>query len=208
MGRNLTPITKRIRRIGDKMFLQGERPFTAKALRVKRNYPPGQHGPKGYQRLTTFGLQLKEKQKAKLVYGVLEKQLRRYFSDSLRRKGNTAESLFQLLETRLDSVVFLAGFAKSRRQARQIVNHGHILVNGKKVDIPSYKAAKGDIISLHNKIKSSKLFEFLKDDLKNLETPEWLALDKEKVEAKVLDLPKRDDNQLINWQAIVEFYSR
>ncbi|MFA6428022.1 MAG: 30S ribosomal protein S4 [Candidatus Buchananbacteria bacterium] len=208
MGRNVKPLTKRIRRIGDKFFLAGERPFSSKAVAIKRNYPPGQHGPKGHGRLSTFGLQLKEKQKAKLVYGILEKQLNRYFKIALKYPGNTSETLYQALELRLDSVVFLAGLAKSRPQARQFVGHGHIMVNGKKVNIPSYRVEKGEVISLSPKGKKAKIFEFIKEDLKNIQTPEWLALDKEKVEAKVLDLPTFGQNQLVNWQAIVEFYSR
>lgn len=208
MGRNLKSITKRARRLGDKLFLQGDRPFSSKAVIVKRNYPPGQHGPKGYGRLSSYGLQLKEKQKAKLVYGIMEKQLNRYYLEALKNVGNTADDLYQSLEMRLDSVVFLLGLAKSRPQARQLVSHGHITVNGKKVNIPSYQVKKGQVISLAEKSKKSKLFEFLKEDFKNLTVPEWLSLDQEKIEGKVISLPTQDQRQVINWQAIVEVYSR
>ena len=208
MGRNLQPLTKRVRRLGDRLYLQGERPFSSKAVVQKRNYPPGVHGPKGYGRLSTYGAQLKEKQKAKLLYGILERQLQRYFRQALRHLGNTAEDLYQTLEMRLDSVVFLVGFGKSRPQARQLVVHGHILVNGRKVNIPSYQLKKGEVISLAPASQKLKLFEFLKEDLKNIQVPEWLSLDQQNLSVKVLAKPPAGERQLINWQAIVEFYSR
>lgn len=184
--------------------------FTSKDAKVlqKRNYAPGQHG-QNRVRLSEFGLQLREKQKAKINYGVLERQFEKYFSKALKQPGVTGDNLLKLLEMRLDNIVFRLGFAESRAQARQMVNHGFFEVNSKKVDIPSYNVKVSDTISVRESKKKSKLVESLKEKLKNVRTQEWVQLDASKLSGKVLSLPTPDQIQnLINTQLIVEHYSR
>ena len=209
MARNLKAKCAKCRREGEKLFLKGERCYMAKCGAVRRGYPPGMHGPKGKPRLTGYGTQLREKQKAKHIYGILERQFVNYFNKASQKKGDTSEFLLQLMETRLDNIVYRLGLAKSRQQARQLVNHGLFLVNGKKVTIPSYSVKEGDIISVKQSALSKKIFQNLVQFLQKYEVPVWLALDAAKFEGKVLRKPTKEDvkNQF-DLKMIVEFYSR
>jgi small subunit ribosomal protein S4 len=208
MGRYLGPLERIDRKIG--VVVSGKK--SAPKVLNRRNFPPGQHGRiKGRKRkLTEYGLRLMEKQKLKFLYGgIREKQFKKYFDMASKSKGNTGQVLLQLLERRLDNVVYRLGFASTRRQARQFVVHGHILVNGKKLNIPSYLVSAGDIIEVK---PSSRDIPQIRENLENIDprsVPVWLQLDKENSRGKVLDLPK--DVQLeipINLQYIIEFYSR
>jgi small subunit ribosomal protein S4 len=210
MGRYIGPWVKIDRRFG--VVISGKE--SAPRILQKRNFPPGQHGRKygRRRRISEYGLRLMEKQKLKFLYGgIREKQFKRYFDEATKAKENTGEVFLQLLERRLDNVVYRLGFAKTRRQARQLVAHGHILVNGKKVDIPSYRVDVGDIIEV--KPKSRKI-EFIQENLKNKDprtVPPWLELDRENFRGKVIDLPKNVTEYLeipINLQYIIEFYSK
>jgi small subunit ribosomal protein S4 len=209
MAKKLGAQCKICRREGKKLFLKGERCFTSKCALVKRNFPPGMHGVKGRGRLTSYGIQLREKQQAKQIYGISERQLRNYFKKATQKKGDTSEFLLQLLESRLDNVVYRLGFAKSRKIARQLVNHGHFLVNNKKVTIPSYQAKPNDIITLREKSLKSAFFADLPKILEKVEVPNWLFLDVKKMEGKVLNKP--DKNTIVvpfDINKIIEFYSR
>lgn len=209
MGRNLDPKCKQCRREGAKLFLKGDRCSTSKCAIVKRNYPPGLHGAKGNKRLTGYGTQLREKQKAKRIYNILEKQFRNYFEKAVNQKGNTGEELLKFLELRLDNVVYLLGFAKSRNSARQVVCHGHILVNDKKVDIPSYQLKVNDVISVSEKASKNIFFKDLSKFLQKRETVKWILLDAKELKGKIIEFPKREDlKQPIDLKLIVEFYSR
>jgi len=176
---------------------------------ARRNYPPGIHGPKGQKRLTQYGTQLAEKQKAKLIYNILEKQLRKYYDQAIRRQGDTGVMLGQLLELRLDNVVFRAGLAKTRPQARQLTTHGFLLVNGKKVNIPSYQVRIKDEITIRPSKEKTKLVEIMKKNLENHQPPSWIYLDQKNMSAKVLETPKAEEmDQRFSTRLIVEFYSR
>ncbi len=214
-----TPIThstqcKRCRRAGEKLFLKGDRCNSAKCAIVKRNFPPGVHGSvKGQPKLTNYGQQLKAKQKAKRIYGLMEKQFRNYFEKAVAKVGNTGESMFKILELRLDNTIYRLGLASSRNLANQVVGHGHVLVNGKKVDIPSYQVKTGDIISIKKSSLESPIFKNLSDKLANKEKKEamapWLSLNEKVLEGKVTSSPKLGDMEMgIDWQMIVEFYSK
>lgn len=203
MSRNLLPRTKRQRRIGEKLLSHGEKSFS------RRPYPPGQHGPKGSGKLSEYGIRLREKQKAQLVYGLLERQFRTYVMHAKRKVGNTAEYLFQLLELRLDNIVFRMGLSRSRESARQIIGHGHIAVNGKRVTIPSYHVSLHDTVSIYQQSANRAGIQIAVKELENVQPPAWLELDKKSVTAKVKDIPTLDLNATsINPQLIVEFYSR
>jgi len=202
------PVCRLCRRDGVKLFLKGERCYTSKCAIERRKYPPGQHGQR-QRKLAEYGVQLREKQKLKRIYRLLERQFSNYFKEAVRRKGVTGEILLQLLELRLDNAVYRLGFGLSRRQARQLVNHGHFLVNGKKVNIPSYQLRPGDTIAVaENSKKAGAIVEAL-----NLtggrRTPEWLSLDVAAMGGRVLAAPIREqiDTQ-VNEALIVEFYSR
>lgn len=202
MARYTGPKAKRARALGEALTTKD-----AKIL-MKRNYAPGQHGQsKG--RVSEYGTQLKEKQKAKWTYGILERQFRKYFAEASKKKGITGETLLQILESRLDNTVYRLGLADSRAQARQIVSHGFITVNGKRVDIPSYRTKVGDIISISQNKQKSKYVDLLKQKLKNAKTQEWLSLNADDISGKVLSVPTPEqiDNK-INTQLIVELYSR
>ncbi len=202
---------KKCRRAGEKLFLKGEKCSTAKCPMVKRNFVPGMHGNKGPARLTNYGTQLKEKQKAKRIYGLREKQFANYFGKALSKTGNTAEWAFKFLESRLDNTVYRLGFADSRQMARQLVNHGHFRVNGKKVDVPSYQIKTGQEIDLSDKSKKMKAFENISQKLENKkkDLAPWLSLDAPAIKAKVTGAPKLGDVEMnINWRVIVEFYSK
>ncbi|NBQ56834.1 MAG: 30S ribosomal protein S4 [Opitutaceae bacterium] len=202
MARYTGPTTRISRRFG--VHLLG----SAKALE-RRNYPPGQHGPKSRRKVSEYSVGLGEKQKLRYVYGLLERQFRRTFEIAKRERGVTGERFMQLLETRLDSVVYLLGFAKSRAAARQFVNHGHIRVNGRKLDISSYSVKPGDEIEVKNAPASRQFATRNLEENRIRNVPGWLTLNAEAFKAAVVRLPKRDEmDQNINEQLIVEFYSR
>jgi len=194
------------RREGQKLFLKGDRCTSTKCAIERRPKPPGQHGM-GRKKVNEYGLQLREKQKVKRAYGLLEKQFRAYYDEAARRKGITGEVMLGLLETRLDNVVYRMGIGASRASARQIVNHGHITINGKSVNIPSYNVKVGDVIA----IKESKMDSVFVQELKGAKIvmPEWLEFSTETFVGKVIQSPKREDIDLnINERLIVELYSK
>ena len=202
MARYTGPTTRISRRFG--VHLLG----SAKALE-RRDYPPGQHGPKSRRKVSEYSVGLGEKQKLRFVYGLLERQFRRTFETAKRERGVTGERFLQLLETRLDSVVYLLGLAKSRAAARQFVNHGHIRVNGRKLDIASYSVKSGDEIEVKNAPASRQFATRNLEENRIRNVPGWLTLNAEAFKANVTRLPKRDEmDQNINEQLIVEFYSR
>ena len=196
------------RREGAKLFLKGERCFKATCAFEKRPVAPGQHGA-DRKKVSEYGLQLREKQKCKRIYGVLEGQFRAYYEKADRMKGITGENMLTLLERRLDNVVYRMGVAVSRSQARQLVTHAHFTVNGRSVDIASYQVKAGDIIAVKESKKSTPYFEALKSTAKSAKMPKWLDFDTEKLEGKVLALPTREDiDSQITEQMIVELYSK
>jgi len=191
-----------------KLFLKGERCFKEKCAVERRAYAPGQHG-KRRNKMQPYGLQLREKQKVRRVYGVLETQFRRYFAEAARLRGVTGENLLRLLELRLDNVVYSLGFASSRSQARQLVLHGHVQVNGRKVNVPSFQAKPNMEIALKDKMRSNTQIQDALDTAQGRGVPQWLELDGENFKGKVLSLPTREDIKLpIQEQLIVELYSR
>ncbi len=205
MARKTGPRMKLSRRYGVALF------STAKEAKIlgRRGFPPGQHGQDGNKRMSGYGLQLREKQKAKLIYGVLERQFRKYFEEVLIQKGDTGELLLQNLERRLDNVVYRLGLATTRAQARQVVNHGHIHVNGKLVDIPSFRVKVGDTVTIRPQSVDKKYFEPIKKSIETYTQPAWLELSKEQLSGKVLALPTKEDTErMVDLQLIVEFYSR
>ena len=206
MARYTGPSCKLCRREGQKMFLKGERCYSSKCAMEKRNYAPGQHG-QARKKPSNYGLQLREKQKAKRFYGVLETQFRNYFDKGVKMKGMAGENLLILRETRLDNAVFRMGFASSRKEARQLVRHGHFTVNGKKADIPSMAVKAGDVIKVKEKSVSSPKFKEIKE--MTISTPAWISIDIEKLEGKVLAIPTRDQiDTPIAEHLIVELYSK
>lgn len=191
-----------------KLYLKGDRCYTKCPLE-KRAFPPGQHGRAKRIKLTPYGVQLREKQKVKRIYGILEKQFRLYFEKAEKMKGKSGENLLILLERRLDNVVYRLGFATSRKHARQLVNHGHVLVNNNRVDIPSYLVKPGDTITLKEKALSTPNVAEAIEKIETRGLPPWLELDTETKKGRVLAYPKREDIQLpIKEQYIVEFYSK
>ena len=194
------------RREGMKLFLKGDRCYTDKCAFARRSYAPGQHGA-NKKKLSGYGMQLREKQKAKRIYGVLESQFRKYYEKAEHMKGITGENLLTLLELRLDNVAYRLGYGASRNEARQLVTHGHFLVNGKKVDIPSYKVAVGDVISICEKSRASEKFKIFAENPKAL--PKWLEANVENFEGKVVAEPSREDIDVpVNETLIVELYSK
>jgi ribosomal protein S4, bacterial/organelle type len=195
------------RREGQKLFLKGERCYSPKCAIEKRNYAPGQHGQNNRKKVSEYGLQLREKQKAKRFYGVLETQFRNYFDKAAKKKGITGENLLIMLETRLDNAVFRMGFASSRKEARQLVRHGHFTVNGVKQNIPSFTVKAGDAIKVKEKSASSPKFKEIKD--MSISVPSWITVDVEKLEGKVVAMPRREDiDTPIAEHLIVELYSK
>ena len=175
----------------------------------RRAYPPGQHGPRSRRKLTDFARGLAEKQKLRYCYGLLERQFRRYFEEAKRRRGNTADHFMQLLETRLDNVVFRLGYASSRPAARQLVGHGHVKVNGRRVNVPSYNVKAGDAIEVRDNARSRQMVSKSLESPVARAVPDWLTLNKEAVRGQVVRMPTMDEtNPIANVQAIVEFYSR
>ena len=192
-----------------KLFLKGAKCFTDKCPVEKRNFAPGQHGKDRKAKIVGYGLQLREKQKAKRMYFTQEGQFRNYFEKAFRTKGVTGEILLQQLERRLDNVVYRLGFAVSRRQARQLVRHGHFRVNGHKVNIPSYEVSVGEEIAIRENSRKVPILEIAKDFASHQPAPTWLEIDRDNYKGKVTALPKREDIQLpVNEQLIVELYSK
>ncbi len=209
MARLLMAKCRQCRREGQKLFIKGDRCNSPKCAMVKRNFPPGVHGAKGYPRATGYGQQLREKQKVKRVYRLMESQMSNYFKKASKIRGNTEEVLLQLLEMRLDNVLYRMGFAKSRNLCRQIISHNHIAVNNKRVDIPSYNVRIGDVISIRENSKKIKPFANLKEQLKNIESLSWLYLDPEKMEIKVTGKPSLAESKgEFDLKLIIEFYSK
>lgn len=208
MGRHTEAVCRLCRRENDKLYLKGDRCYSDKCAIVRRAYPPGQHG-QGRQKFSEYGLQLREKQKARRIYGVMEKQFRRYFKEADRRKGVTGETLLQLLESRLDNVVFRLGFARSRAEARQLINHGHFQVNGRKVDIPSYLTRVDDVIAVRENRKNKPVFKVIAEDRQQQNVVDWLEVDHEKLEGRVMRIPQREEIDVpVTEHLIVELYSR
>lgn len=209
MGKYTGPKCKKCRRIGEKLFLKGDRCETQKCEIVKRNFPPGMHGQKGKGRQSAYGLQLQEKQKARITFFLYEKQFRLTFEKSKKMKGDTGHNFLKLLENRLDNAIYRSGLASSRDQARQLVSHGHFMINGKKVTIPSLQLKSNDIIELKKSSLRSKIFSEAKDKMKKQAGPSWLNKEVGEVKMKVLHLPAEEDlAKNLNPQVIVEYYSR
>jgi len=209
MARNIFPQCKQCRREGEKLFLKGERCYTSKCAMVKRNFPPGAHGNKSRSKITGYGIQLREKQKAKRIYGILEKQFRNYFLKASRQAGNNIENFARLLETRLDNVIYRAGFAASRKLARQLVSHGHLQVNDRRCDVPSYHVKTGDKIVPKAQALKNKYFQELGKALEKHGSPSWIELDKKNYIITIKALPRLvDAQQNLTLQLVVEFYSR
>jgi len=209
LARYTGPVCRLCRREGMKLFLKGERCFKPSCAIEKRNFAPGQHGRDRKAKVVGYGLQLREKQKVKRIYGVLENQFRSYFEKAVRQKGVTGENLLAQLERRLDNVVVRLGFASSHDQARQLVRHGHVLVNGKKVNVPSYQVAVGQEISVKDKMKKNVQVVAAMELAGGRGAPPWLELNAENATGRVLGLPKREDVNLpIQERMIVELYSK
>ncbi len=200
---------KKCRRAGQKLFLKGERCFTSKCAIVKKPYPPGLHGKKRRRNVSEYGAQLAEKQKLCRIYNIREEQFKRYLKKSSKEKGVIGDNLLRHLEMRLDNTVFRLGWAESRKKARQLVNHGHILVNGKKVDIPSFELSANDTITIKKSSISLAPFKNLNAKFKKYKAPEWLSSNLSKLEGKVKSLPKQEDAAVpVDIQMVVEYYSR
>ncbi len=210
MARYTGPVCRQCRREGVKLYLKGDKCYSDKCAFTKRGYAPGQHGQgQARKKVSEYGLQLREKQKARRAYGVLERQFRAYFDKAERQKGITGENLLILLERRLDNVVFRLGFGSSRIQARQLVRHGHFTVNGHRVDIPSYLIKPGDVIQVKEGSKESPLIKEMAEGLGHKTTPSWLELSAQDLTGKVVRYPTREEIDVpIQEHLIVELYSR
>ncbi|MBI1873889.1 MAG: 30S ribosomal protein S4 [Acidobacteria bacterium] len=209
MARYTGAVCRLCRREAMKLFLKGERCYTEKCAIEKRNFPPGQHGKTRKAKLAGYGIQLREKQKVKRMYGVLEDQFRRYFEAADRQKGITGEILLQLLERRLDNVVYRSGFATSRAQGRQLVRHGHFTVNGRRVDIPSYQVRPGDAVTVQAGSQKSPAILHAMEEVKGRGIPEWLQVDETAQSARIASVPTREQINLpVQEQLIVELYSK
>ncbi len=212
MARYIGPACKLCRREGMKLYLKGEKCYGEKCPFERRSYPPGQHGKDAAfrrRKKSDYAMQLREKQKARRIYGVLERQFRRYFREAERLSGMTGENLLILLERRLDNVVYRLGLADSRGQARQLVQHGHITVNGRKTNIPSFSVRPGDVIAVRPESRRKRYFKDRKEQLGKRALPSWLSFDEERMEGRVVTLPTRQEiDAPVQEQLIVEFYSR
>ena len=210
MARYTGPVCRMCRRDGTKLFLKGAKCFTDKCPVEKRNFPPGQHGQsKKVKKVVGYGLQLREKQKAKRIYFTLETQFRAYYQKASNKTGVTGELLLQQLETRLDNVAYRLGFAMSRRQARQLVRHGHVQVNGRKVNIPSFQCKVGDEIAIREGSKALVVLEESKNFAAGQRSVSWIDINRDKLSGKIVSLPRRDEISLpVNEQLIVELYSK
>jgi small subunit ribosomal protein S4 len=209
VARNLDPKCRQCRREGEKLFLKGEKCFTDKCAIEKRNFPPGQHGQKRTQRLSDYGVQLREKQKLRRIYGILEAQFRSYYAQADRTKGITGENLLQLLESRLDNVAYRMGLGSSRTEARQIVRHNSILVNGSRVNIPSYQVRPGDVVEVDSASKQQLRIKGAVEAAEQRGFPEWLEVDVKALKGTFKSRPQRDElPSTINESLVVELYSK
>jgi len=209
LARYRGPVCRLCRREATKLFLKGERCFTEKCAIEKRNFAPGQHGKSRRARIQGYGLQLREKQKVKRIFGLLEKQFRLYFERAERQRGITGEILLQLLERRLDNAIYRLGFASSRAQARLLVRHGHVRVGDRRVNIPSYILRPGEVMSVSQKYSKNPQFQQSLETAKSRGTPPWLELGEDQTSGKVISLPKREDVGLpVQEQLVVELYSK
>ena len=213
MARYTGPVCRLCRREGEKLFLKGARCLSPKCSFERRSYPPGQHGKDAQFRRgrgSDYALQLREKQKARRVYGILERQFRRYFHEALRRPGLTGSNLLSILESRLDNVVFRLGWADSRNHARLLVQHGHFAVNGRRTNIPSFLVRPGDVITVRDGSRNRKYFKEMQAYMEERpRAPEWLAVDMAAMQGTVERAPERRDVDIpLNEQLIVEYYSR
>ena len=208
MARYTDAVCRICRREGDKLFLKGDRCYSDKCAIARRSYAPGQHG-QGRKKSSEYGTQLREKQKAKRYYGLLENQFYHYFELASKMSGKTGENLLKVLESRLDNVVYRAGFAMSRPEARQLVSHGHFTVNGKAVNIPSYLVKAGDVVAIVEKSMSSDKIKGVLEANASRPALNWLSVDKNKAQATVVNLPERSEIDLqVEEQLIVELYSK
>ncbi len=208
MARYSDPVCRLCRREGMKLFLKGDRCFKDKCAIERRNYAPGQHGRRR-SKVLGYGLQLREKQKVKRIYGLLERQFSLYFRRAAKKSGITGDNLLRQLELRLDNAVYSLGFASSRAQGRQLVRHGHIEVNGKKINIPSYQVKKGDVVQVREKSRKNEQIRQAVETAAGRGVPSWLLLNAEQFQGTVQDVPKREDIRLpIQEQLIVELYSK
>ncbi len=208
MARYIGALCRICRREGEKLFLKGDRCYTEKCAIERRKYPPGQHG-QGFRKLSDYGIQLREKQKVRKMYGLLERQFRKYFYEAERKKGITGEILLQLIESRLDSMVFRMGFAPNRRRARQIIKHGHIFVNGKEVNLPSCEIKGGDVVTVKEVSRDNPEIVDSLSKSGHRGIPGWVEVDTANLSGKVLHIPSRDEIQLpVQEQLIVELYSK
>jgi small subunit ribosomal protein S4 len=209
MARYIGPVCRLCRREGMKLFLKGERCYSEKCAIEKRNFAPGQHGKTRKAKLAGYGIQLREKQKVKRIYGVLEDQFRQYFEQAERMRGITGETLLQLLERRLDNVAYRLGLATSRPQARQLVRHGHLTVNGRKVNIPSFSVKPGDVVALRASSHKAPAVLHALEEVKGRGVPEWLSFDAAGFAGKISSIPTREQINLpVQEQLIVELYSK
>jgi len=209
MARNLDAKCRQCRREGEKLFLKGEKCFTDKCAVERRSYAPGQHGQKSGQRMSDYGKQLREKQKIRKIYGVLERQFRKTYAEASRSKGVTGERLLQLLETRLDSVAFRMGFGASRTESRQLVRHNGIHVNGKRVNIPSYQVRPGDVVEVAEKAKAQLRVKASVEAAESRGVPEWMEVDAKALKGTFKALPARAElPSSINESLVIELYSK
>ncbi len=211
MARYTGSVCKLCRREEEKLFLKGERCLSAKCAVERRAYPPGMHGQRRQYRrkISDYGLQLREKQKARRIYGVLERQFRRYYREAERRKGLTGANMLCILESRFDNVIYRLGFADSRSQARQLLRHGHFALNGRKTNIPSLLVKPGDVIVVREKSQQKPYFKAVAKELGNKPVPQWMALDALNMSGRILSLPSREDVDIsLDESLIVEYYSR
>ena len=209
MARYSGPVCRLCRREGAKLFLKGSRCLSDKCAIERRNYPPGQHGRRRGRRPSDYQVQLREKQKVKRIYGIFERQFRKYFKEAAQRRGITGEDLLIGLERRLDNVVYRIGLALSRAHARQIVRHGHIQVNGGRIDIPSYQTSQGDLIAVASGSKNNVEIKMAAENAAAVQTPNWLQADLDTLQGSVVQLPTRVDIDIeIQEQLIVELYSK
>ena len=211
MGRYTGPKEKLERRLGQKLFLKGERSYSPKSATVKKPYPPGMHGKTKMRRLSEFGAQVAAKQKIRLTYKILERQFKNYIEQALTSKEKSPDVLIANLEQRLDNVIFIAGIAPARDTARQLVSHGHIIVNNKRVRIPSFRVRVNDTVGIYKTSQSNKYFiNILPQVIKKYTPPNWLKLDKDKISAKIVETPSISDSgvDINDIQMLIEFYSR
>lgn len=209
MARNLDAKCRQCRREGEKLFLKGEKCFTDKCAVERRSYAPGQHGQKSGQRLSDYGKQLREKQKIRKIYGVLERQFRKTYAEASRSKGVTGERLLQLLETRLDSVAYRMGFGASRTESRQLVRHNGVLVNGKRVNIPSYQVRPGDVVEVAEKAKAQLRVKAAAEAAESRGIPDWMEVDAKALKGTFKALPTRPElPSSINESLVIELYSK